>query len=200
MLAGIWNSKVCPGLAVSGTVSATWFCLGFALGRVRGRVRLGPGFSATFCPTGETQTSFCPDALHRQQLLLPTWGWFVRGGEAIHPCQLPQVWGESERTEALYPTHSRSTHHAHTPNIHLSSSGAWAEPGAGAKTTTHAHITLGKNREAVGARAGRGRRSRRALRHRCAGSTRAPLSRSSSCAAGCTASGARAAGHSAVPG
>ena len=31
MLAGTWNSNVCPGLAVSGTVSATWSWLGCAL-------------------------------------------------------------------------------------------------------------------------------------------------------------------------
>ena len=61
MLAGIWNSKVCPGLAVSGRGSATWLGLEIALEEeILDRVRLGPGFSVTFSPNGETQTSFCP--------------------------------------------------------------------------------------------------------------------------------------------
>ena len=47
MLAGTWNSNVCPGLAVSGTVSATWSWLGCALeeefgqGLCRARVESG---------------------------------------------------------------------------------------------------------------------------------------------------------------
>ena len=46
-LAGTWNSNVCPGLAVSGTVSATWSWLGCALeeefgqGLCRARVESG---------------------------------------------------------------------------------------------------------------------------------------------------------------
>ena len=46
-LAGTWNSNVCPGLAVSGTVSATWSWLGCALeeefgqGLCRARIESG---------------------------------------------------------------------------------------------------------------------------------------------------------------
>ena len=82
MLAGTWNSNVCPGLAVSGTVSATWSWLGCALEEEFGQVCVGPGFSATFCPIGETHTSFCP-GIHVSGMFVSIVVIFCPGGAGI---------------------------------------------------------------------------------------------------------------------
>ena len=68
-LAGTWNSNVCPGLAVSGTVSATWSWLGCALeeefgqGLCRARVSGPPSARAAKPTRASAQVSMSPGCL-----------------------------------------------------------------------------------------------------------------------------------------
>ena len=86
MLAGTWNSNVCPGLAVSGTVSATWSWLGCALeeefgqGLCRARVESGHLLPERRDPHELLPRYPClrDVCLHRRHLL-SRWRWHLAG-------------------------------------------------------------------------------------------------------------------------
>ena len=86
MLAGTWNSNVCPGLAVSGTVSATWSWLGCALeeefgqGLCRARIESGHLLPERRDPHELLPRHPClrDVCLHRRHLL-SRWRWHLAG-------------------------------------------------------------------------------------------------------------------------